>query len=72
MDHKKLKQYMTQYPNEKLKDIVSIMLYEDIINLRIAPGTKLNINQIATDLGISRTPVADAVAHLTEIGRAHV
>ena len=68
MDHQKLKQYMAQYPNEKLKDIVSIMLYEDIINLRIAPGTKLNINQIATDLGISRTPVADAVAHLTDIG----
>ena len=68
MEQYRLKQYMMQYPNEKLKDIVSRMLYDDIINLRIPPGTKLNINQIATELGISRTPVADAVAHLTDIG----
>ncbi len=68
MEQYMLKQYMMQYPNEKLKDIVSRMLYDDIINLRIPPGTKLNINQIATELGISRTPVADAVAHLTDIG----
>ena len=68
MEQYRLKQYMMQSPNEKLKDIVSRMLYDDIINLRIPPGTKLNINQIATELGISRTPVADAVAHLTDIG----
>ena len=59
---------MAQNPDEKLKDIVAEMLYDDIINLRIRPGTKLNINQMASELGISRTPVADAVAHLTDIG----
>lgn len=68
MDQYTLKQYMAQNPDEKLKDIVAGMLYEDIINLRIRPGTKLNINQMALELGISRTPVADAVAHLTDIG----
>ncbi len=68
MEQYALKQYMVQNPDEKLKDIVAGMLYDDIINLRIRPGTKLNINQMAAELGISRTPVADAVAHLTDIG----
>ena len=68
MEQYALKQYMAQNPDEKLKDIVAGMLYDDIINLRIRPGTKLNINQMAAELGISRTPVADAVARLTDIG----
>ena len=68
MEQYALKQYIAQNPDEKLKDIVAGMLYDDIINLRIRPGTKLNINQLAAELGISRTPVADAVAHLTDIG----
>ena len=44
------------------------LLYEDIVNLRIAPGSRLNVNQLAAALGVSRTPVAEAVAGLTEIG----
>ena len=68
MEQYALKGYMAHNPDEKLKDIVAGMLYEDIINLKIRPGTKLNINQMAAELGISRTPVADAVAHLTDIG----
>ena len=68
MEQYALKQYMARNPEEKLKDIVAGMLYDDIVNLRIRPGTKLNINQMAADLGISRTPVADAVARLTDIG----
>lgn len=68
MEQYVLKQYMAEYPDDKLKDIVARMLYDDIINLRIRPGTKLNVNQMAAELGISRTPVADAVAHLTDIG----
>ena len=68
MEQYTLKQYMAEFPDDKLKDIVTRMLYDDIINLRIRPGTKLNVNQMAADLGISRTPVAEAVAHLTDIG----
>ena len=68
MEQYTLKQYMAEFPDDKLKDIVARMLYDDIINLRIRPGTKLNINQMAAELGISRTPVAEAVAYLTDIG----
>ena len=68
MDQYTLKQHMRDNPDAKLRDIVSQILYDEIINLRIMPGTKLNVNQISSTLGISRTPVAEAIARLTEVG----
>ena len=68
VDKYKLKEYMDASPDAKLKDLVGKLLYDDIVNLRIAPGSKLNVNQIAASLGISRTPVAEAIAGRTEIG----
>ena len=70
---KKMEQYSLQQriagsPESKLRDIVTDMLYEDIVSLKIAPGTKLNVNQLALSLGISRTPVAEAIANLTSRG----
>ena len=68
MDQYKLKQYMETNPDAKLRDLVMKLLYDEIVGLRIAPGSKLNVNQIAASLGISRTPVAEAVTGLSEIG----
>ena len=68
MDKYQLKQYMDASPDAKLKDLVMKLLYDEILGLRIAPGSKLNVNQIASSLGISRTPVAEAVAGLSEGG----
>ena len=68
MDKYKLKQYMDANPDAKLRDLVMQLLYDEIVGLRIAPGSKLNVNQIAASLGISRTPVAEAVGSLSEIG----
>jgi DNA-binding GntR family transcriptional regulator len=68
MDQYKLREYMAAEPEAKLRDQVSKLLYDEIIALRIAPGSRLNVNQIAASLGISRTPVAEAIAHLAEIG----
>ena len=68
MDKYQLKQYMNTYPDAKLKDLVMKLLYDEIVNLRLAPGTKLNVNQLSNTLGISRTPVAEAIAGLTDIG----
>ena len=68
MDNYKLKQYMNTYPDAKLKDLVMKLLYDEIVNLGISPGAKLNVNQLAASLGISRTPVAEAIAGLAEIG----
>ena len=68
MDQFTLKQHMRNNPDAKLRDIVSQLLYDEIINLRLLPGTKLNVNQISSSLGISRTPVAEAISRLTEVG----
>ena len=68
MDRFQLKKLMQAHPDAKLKDLVMKLLYDEILGLRIAPGSKLNVNQIASSLGISRTPVAEAVAGLSEGG----
>lgn len=68
MDKFTLNEYIAREPDGKLRDIVARLLYDEIISLRIAPGTKLNVNQIASALGVSRTPVAEAVQKLGEIG----
>ena len=70
MDRYQLREYMNAEPEAKLRDLVSKLIYDEIVALRIAPGARLNVNQIATSLGISRTPVAEAIAKLTDIGFA--
>lgn len=62
MDQYRLKKYISENPDAKLRDLVTKLLYDDIVELRITPGSKLNVNQIAASLGISRTPVAEASA----------
>ena len=68
MDHYQLQKMIEAQPEAKLKDLVMQLLYDEIISLKLAPGTRLNVNQIASILGISRTPVAEAIAGLTESG----
>ena len=68
MDQYRLKEYISANPDAKLRDLVTRLLYDDIVELRITPGSKLNVNQIAASLGISRTPVAEAIIKLTEVG----
>ena len=70
MDRYELQRMIEQQPDAKLKDLVMKLLYDDIISLSIKPGTKLNVNAIASSLGISRTPVAEAIAGLVELGFA--
>ena len=64
MNNELLQQYIKANPKWKLKDVVVQLMYDQIINLKILPATKLNINQLAQSLGISRTPVAEAVGEL--------
>lgn len=68
MDKYLLKKYMDANPEAKLRDLVMELLYDEIVGLRITPGSKLNVNQLASSLGISRTPVAEAISKLSEIG----
>ena len=68
MDHYQLQKMIDEHPEAKLKDLVMKLLYDDIISLKIAPGSRLNVNQLSSVLGISRTPVAEAISGLTEMG----
>lgn len=68
MDKYELQKRIEENPDAKLRDIVEKMLYDDIITLHIAPGSKLNVNQISSAMGISRTPVSEAVTSLMEKG----
>ena len=43
-------------------------LSEEIITLRLAPGSRINEAQTAESLGISRSPVKMAIDRLTEDG----
>jgi hypothetical protein len=57
MNREKLESYLEKNPFSKLSEVVTQILYDEIVILDIPPASKLNVNQIASDLGISRTPV---------------
>lgn len=57
---------MKENPFLHLEDIIYQALRMEIIGLRIAPGSKLNESKIVEDLGVSRTPVRNALARLVE------
>lgn len=68
MNRTQFQMYLENSNSTKLRDVVSQMLYDEIVSLKISPGTKLNVNNIASNLGISRTPVAEAIINLCEQG----
>ncbi len=68
MDRYELQQRIEKQPDAKLKDLVMQLLYEEVLSLKLKPGSRLNINAISSELGISRTPVMEAVAGLAETG----
>lgn len=68
MNREKLESYLENNPFAKLSDVVTQLLYDEIVVLDIAPASKLNTTQIASDLGISRTPVLEAINRLQAIG----
>jgi DNA-binding GntR family transcriptional regulator len=68
MNRDKLEGYLEKNPFTKLSDVVTQILYDEIVVLDIPPASKLNINQLASDLGISRTPVVEAINRLQAIG----
>jgi len=68
MNRGKLESYLEKNPFSKLSEVVTQILYDEIVVLDIPPASKLNVNQIASDLGISRTPVVEAINRLQAIG----
>ena len=57
-----------QIKKESLVDQIYQRLREDIITLRLPLGARLNVNEIQTQLGVSCTPVREAVNRLQQEG----
>lgn len=53
-------------PFAVLSDVIYRSLHDDIIYLRIPPGSKLNESKLASELGVSRTPVKNALLRLAQ------
>ena len=59
---------MTTIKREILSSQVLEALKEMIANHRFKPGTRLNVEQLAKEFGVSRTPVWEAVRRLEQEG----
>jgi DNA-binding GntR family transcriptional regulator len=68
MDQKDLQMKLAAQPFASLNQNVYELLFQEIISLRIAPGSKVNELQIANHLGVSRSPVKMAIERLYQEG----
>ncbi len=55
-------------PKETASEYALRVLKENIISLDLAPGSMVSENEIAAQLGISRTPVREALSELARVG----
>jgi DNA-binding GntR family transcriptional regulator len=53
-------------PRETARDYALRALKENIISLDLKPGTAISENELAAELGISRTPVREAIIELVK------
>lgn len=56
-----------RFPRETGRDYALRMLKENIINLELAPGSAISENELAAELGLSRTPVREALIELSKV-----
>ncbi len=64
MTEDKLAQAMTEYPDMPLRDVVFQTLRRGILRGDLKPGERLMEIQLANRLGVSRTPVREAIRML--------
>lgn len=56
-----------RYNKETAREYALRMLKKNIINLELIPGTIVSENELAIELGLSRTPVREALIELSKI-----
>ncbi len=59
---------MSLIVREGLRDIVYKRLHEMIEDSRFVPGTRINVEQLTEEMGVSRTPIWQAVGKLEKEG----
>ncbi len=65
-------QLLAAIKTERVTDTVYQVLRESIVNRTFTPGSKLNVDEIARRLQVSRTPVHEALAVLATDGLVEV
>ncbi len=55
-------------PREKAREYALRVLRDNIVSLALAPGCKVSENELATQMGLSRTPVREALIELAHFG----
>jgi len=68
MDKNQIDLYLKLNPFHQLSNVVFNILMDEISDLNLQPGAKINILKISNDLGISRTPVREALIKLEKSG----
>lgn len=56
-----------QLPRETARDYALRTLKENIVSLELAPGEQISENELADAMGISRTPVREALQELAKV-----
>lgn len=54
-------------PRESGRDYALRNIKENIINLELAPGSQISENELAAEMGLSRTPVREALIELSKV-----
>lgn len=63
---------MERLPRETGREFALRNLRENIIQLKLEPGTMLSENELATAMGLSRTPVREALLELSKVNIVEV
>ena len=59
---------LERLPRETGRDYALRTLKENIVHLDLAPGSQISENELAAALGLSRTPVREALIELSKVG----
>ncbi len=59
---------MAKIARQGLRDLVYKQLHEMIENSRFSPGTRINVEELTEEMGVSRTPVWQAIGQLEKEG----
>lgn len=56
-----------QLPRESGRDYALRNIKENIVNLELAPGSQISESELAAEMGLSRTPVREAIIELSRV-----
>ena len=60
-------QLIERYSRETARDYALRTIKENIINLTLEPGSQISENELASEMGLSRTPVREAIIDLSKV-----